>query len=162
LEEQRLIGVDTFTENGEFHISKRVKNESGKGYHFVKEIGKISKSETRKAEYMKSKGNIAKQFLLDRGDSMFTVMSKGYKFFEDKLKSLYAQPDDPRLIYDVVIYDKHRRPVYVKYDPKHKFAQYFSRQNGEFYSTRNGIFKESNGKIYYKDKEFCDGNKMTS
>lgn len=162
LEEQRLIGVDTFTENEEFHISKRVKNESGKGYHFVKEIGKISKSETRKAEYMKSKGNIAKQFLLDRGDSMFTVMSKGYKFFEDKLKSLYAQPDDPRLIYDVVIYDKHRRPVYVKYDPKHKFAQYFSRQNGEFYSTRNGIFKESNGKIYYKDKEFCDGNKMTS
>jgi hypothetical protein len=116
----------------------------------------------KKAEYMKSKGNISKQYLMGRKDSMFDILSKGPKYFENKLRSLYTQPTDSKLLYDVAIYDKNRRPVYIKYDPNYQYADYFTKQNGEYTAVKNGIFKETNGSVYYKDKLICNSSQMTS
>jgi hypothetical protein len=93
---------------------------------------------------------------------MFDIMSKGAKYFEDKLRARYTQPSDPKLLYDVAIYDKNRRPIYLKYDPTYAYADYFAKQNGEYTSVKNGVFRETNGSIYYKDKLVCGSNKMTS
>ena len=162
LEEQRIQGIATFTENKVFNISKRVTDEFG-AVHYEKENDNvITDMLIRTAEYMKSKGNVSKQFLIDRGDSMFKILSEGEKYFENKLKTLYAQPTDPKLLYDVAIYDKYRRPIYIKYDPEYKYADYFSKRGGEYYAIKNGIFSETNGSVYYKDRLVCDSNKMTS
>lgn len=154
IENQRLIGVSKFTDNGIFEFTRE---GDTKPTQFV-----IKHSKIRKAEYMKSKGNVANQFLIDRGHSMFDIEAKGWKYFKEQLEKTYQQPSDPKLLYDVVIYDKARRPIYIKYDPNHAFAKYFSEQNGEYVSTINGIFKEKQGVVYYKNQEVCNSNKMTS
>lgn len=161
LRELRIKGIADFTENKIFNITRRIDDPTGVRYEKEND-NVITDMLIRKAEYMKSKGNVSKQFLIDRGDSMFKILSEGEKYFEGKLKSLYTQPTDPKLLYDVAIYDKHRRPIYIKYDPEYKYADYFSKQGGEYYAIKNGIFSETNGTVYYKDKPVCDGNKMTS
>ena len=154
IENQRLIGVSKFTDDGIFEFTKE---GDTKPTQFV-----IKHSKIRKAEYMKSKGNVSKQFLIDRDHSMFDIETKGWKYFKEQLEKAYQQPTDSKLLYDVVIYDKARVPIYIKYDPNHLFAKYFSEQNGEYVSTINGIFREKQGRVYYKNQEVCSSNKMTS
>lgn len=160
LENKRLIGISEFTEDKKFVTSERVENETG--IHFIEHVGTIENMSIKKAEYMKSKGNISKQYLMGRKDSMFDILSKGPKYFENKLRALYTQPTDSKLLYDVAIYDKNRRPIYIKYDPDYKYADYFTKQGGEYTAVKNGIFKETNGSVYYKDKLVCNSSQMTS
>lgn len=153
LEQKRLIGVNKFV--------KEKKLEFTKTGETVQQVYDIISSTIRKAEYMKSKGNIAKQYMMGRGDSMYDVMSKGYKYFEEKLRQTYAYPTEKSLVYDVIIYDKSRRPIFVKYDPDYNYADRFVK-NDEYFAIRNGLFREQNGKVYYKSKEVCSSNKMSS
>ena len=151
---EKLNGISQFTEDNIFEIT--ISGQTEPIQH------QIQSSKIRKAEYMKSKGNVAKQFHMDREDSMFDVLTRGKSYFEDKLSKLYTQPNDPNLLYDVVVYDKARRPIYLKFDPNHKYAEHFVKQKGEYYPVRNSIFKESHGYIYYKDKLVCNSNQMTT
>jgi hypothetical protein len=153
LEQKRLIGVDKFV--------KEKKLEFTKTGETVQQVYDIVNSTIRKAEYMKSKGNIAKQYMLRRGDSMYDIMSKGYKYFEERLQQAYATPTEKSLIYDVIIYDKSRRPIFVKYDPDYSYADRFVKSD-EYFAIRNGLFREQNGKVYYKSKEVCNSNNMSS
>jgi hypothetical protein len=154
LHAERLIGVNQFAEDDIFEVT--IAGQTTPTKH------KIKSSKIRKAEYMKSKGNVSKQYQMDREDSMFDVISQGEQYFVNKLSALYTPPADPKLLYDVVIYDKARRPIYLKFDPNHKYAEHFAKQKGEYYPVRSGLFKESHGYVYYKDKEICSSNQMTT
>lgn len=160
LEDIRLIGIERFTEQMKFDVTKLVK--IGDNYEFRTFEHDIKSSKIRKAEYMKSKGNIAKQYLIDRRDSLYNILKQGPAYFEQKLHDVYQEPDDKKLLYDVIIYDKSRRPIYLKLDLEHKYADYFLNQKGEYTYTINGIFRETQGSIYYKDKKVCSSNKLSS
>ena len=89
----------------------------------------------------------AKQFLLETGDDIGSILRNGVDFFFDRLSGNYELPNIDKKLYDAVLFTKSGEKILVKLNDKLEY------NFDDFDVSTNPNISKVNGKAYFNEEE---------